>query len=143
MNSKSLPKRILLQAILPVFLLTFLCFVLGVATIFPRGYGDFPCSIIYDQELKCIRVNSEMDYLDINENARIQVFLDVNQLGLGGGGCDYQSITGNNLSMATGVKKLIFEREGDRLTVNNKVLGSGEKYIYNLLESKSLDDRSY
>ena len=99
--------------------------ILGVGTIFHFGFADFPCFVDYDEQSNCIQSDPEMDYLDINQYARIQVFLTVHDVRFAGGGCNYENSNNDQLNAATSVLNLKFEREGDTLKVNGKLVPAG------------------
>jgi len=126
MRGKLLRKPLLIS----ILVLIIGCCLLGAGTIFPLGYADFPCFADYDEQSGCIQSDSEMDYLDITQNARIQVLLTVYDVRFAGGGCNYEYSTNDQLKVATSAQNLEFEREGDTLKVNGKLLPTGGEFIY-------------
>ena len=130
MESDMKSKPILKPIIISVILLTIGCCLIGVATIFPPGFMDFPCFIDYDIPASCIQADTETYALDINENARIHVFLNTFDVRFAGGGCNYKNSTTDTLAMTTKVMGLNFERKGDILVVNGRVLAKGDKFQY-------------
>lgn len=116
--------------LLPIALLITGCCVIGIGTVFPFGFADFPCFIEYDEQLSCIRTDSDPETLEIEENARIQVFLTVYNVRFAGGGCNYESTASDHLDMTTNVIDLEFVRQGDDLEFNGKTLEPGEKFTY-------------
>lgn len=126
MKKKSFRKSLVLSTAL----LTIVCCLIGFATVFPFGFADFPCFIEYDEQLSCIRTDSNPEILEIDENARIQVFLTVYNVRFAGGGCNYESTASDHLDMTTNVIDLEFVRRGDNLEFNGKTLETGEEFVY-------------
>lgn len=126
MKKKSFRKSLVLSTAL----LTMACCLIGVVTVFPFGFADFPCFVEYDEQLSCIRTDSDPEILEINENARIQVFLTVYNVRFAGGGCNYESTASDHLDMTTNVIDLEFVRQGDNLEFNGNTLEPGEKFTY-------------
>jgi len=101
-----------------------------VGTVFPFGFADFPCFVGYDEQSSCIQSDPEMDYLEINQNGRIQVFLTVHDVRFSGGGCNYENSNNDQLNVATSVLNLKIEREEDTLKVNGKLVPEGGEFKY-------------
>lgn len=126
MENRSFRKLIFLS----IVLLTIGCFVIGIGTVFPFGFADFPCFVDYDEQLGCIQFDSDPEILDIDENARIQVFLTAYNVRFAGGGCNYECATSDHLDMTTNIIDLEFVRQGNNLEFNGKKLETGEEFVY-------------
>ena len=120
-------RTVILIILLVIF--TILCVVnlcLGLWTVMFKGFVDFPCFVEYDKTNQCIANGSYLPEPTIQE--RIQVFLNVYYLGMGGAGCDYMYTVSDTMQVETPAGNFSFERENDRLLVNGEELAAGETY---------------
>ena len=99
----------------------------GLSFLIFGGFMDFPCSIEYVEQDDCIlSYRSEQD--NGEDASRIEVFLTSYTAGFRGGGCLMKKSETNTLDVRTSVIDLGFERDGNRLKVNDEVLEEGAEF---------------
>jgi hypothetical protein len=92
----------------------------------PKGMIDFPCFVSYDEARQCVA--SDMYGLMITGEDRLQVFLSVFFLDMGGGGCDYRHTAEETIQLDTPAGQFLLERDGDALLVDGQELAFGETF---------------
>ncbi|MEW6093946.1 MAG: hypothetical protein AB1531_08290 [Chloroflexota bacterium] len=98
----------------------------GLWTVMPKGMIDFPCFVSYDETRQCVA--SDMYGSMVTGEDRLQVFLSVYFLDLGGGGCDYRHTASDTLQLDTSAGQFLLERSGDTLLVDGHELAVGETF---------------
>ncbi|MBN2387431.1 MAG: hypothetical protein JXB85_10450 [Anaerolineales bacterium] len=122
-------KNTVLIVMLVISCLSCCCLVLvGVGTVVPKGFVDFPCFVTYDEQNQCLDL-SGMPEEDL-EDVRLQVYLTSHQIGMMGGGCLARDSESDQLHIETAAIDLDFERRGDALFVNGGSLPVGETSTY-------------
>jgi hypothetical protein len=94
----------------------------------PIGFADFPCSIEYNEENKC--VIDYHPYIEDNSKYQIETFLTTSYVGTSGGGCHRAHSESNTLDVEISFLNLHLERIGNNLIVNGKTVEAGEKIQY-------------
>ena len=113
--------------LLALFLLLIYSVLAGLSSFVSVGYMDFPCFIEYVEQDDCIlSYRSEQDSGE--DASRIEVFLTSYEVGFHGGGCLMKKSETNTLDVRTSVIDLGFERDGNRLKVNDEVLEEGAEF---------------
>jgi hypothetical protein len=93
-----------------------------------KGFIDFPCFVNYDEVNSCVAASD--GYPGVDEEKRIQVFLDVSRLGFSGAGCKAEGSFTDVLELATPATSLKFERVDNFLYVNGKELKTGKQFVF-------------
>ncbi len=108
-----------------VFVLLFVYIIVtGISSFLPRGLSDSQCWVRYDEANQCVEDHQT------GSNYQIESFLSTYMVGWANGGCNYKHAEGSTLDVPTSVKNLHFERDGNDLIVNGKILEGGNKFRF-------------
>ena len=106
------------------------CLVLvGVGTVIPKGFVDFPCFARYDEANHCVNLdNAPQD--ETLRDARLQVYLTGGWVDAAGGACYSESVTSDRIHLEPSALTLDFELRGEELLVNGEPLAAGETFSF-------------
>jgi hypothetical protein len=104
--------------------------LVGIDTVLPQGFIDFPCIAYYDEANSCVSQEGPLLAEEDQSEARLQVFLTSSEVGFSGGGCYFEGGASNRVEMETPALDLVFERRGEALFVNGKLLAAGDTFSF-------------
>lgn len=102
----------------------------GLETVRPKGFIDFPCIAEYDQANNCVSQEGPLPAEQDQSKVRLQVFLTNSEVGFSGAGCYFEGGASDRVEMETPALDLVFERRGEALFVNGKPLASGDSFSF-------------
>jgi hypothetical protein len=103
--------------------------LVGVGTVIPKGFVDFPCFAFYDEANRCANLDN-IPQDEALRDARLQVFLTGTWVDAAGGACYSESVASDRIHLEPSALPLDFELRGEELFVNGEPLAAGETFSF-------------
>jgi hypothetical protein len=103
--------------------------LVGVGTVIPKGFVDFPCFAFYDEANRCVDLGGAPSD-EALQDARLQVFLTGHWVDAAGGACYSESVASDRIHLEPSALTLDFELRGEELLVNGEPLAAGGTFSF-------------